>query len=181
LEGSVQRFPNHIRVNARLIDARADAHLWADQFDRDPADPFAVQDEISKRTEVRVYHEFLVWEGSRSTENLDALDYILRGRAAQIPFDCDNYAEAIGSFDRALEVDPQSAKAQGWLSDALARRVIDEMTTAAAADITRAAGLAAQAVAASPQSACAYSAQGQVLCAQNRYQEAIPAFETARD
>jgi TolB-like protein/DNA-binding winged helix-turn-helix (wHTH) protein/Tfp pilus assembly protein PilF len=180
LEGCVQRFPNHIRVNTRLIDARADAHLWADQFDRDPSDPFAVQDEIGKRTEVKVYHTLLAWEGSRSTENPDALDYILRGRAAQIPFDRDNYAEALGSFDRALEVDPQSAEAQGWLSDALSRRVIDEMTAAAAADISRAAGLAAQAVAASPQSACAYSAQGQVLCAQNRYHEAIPAFETAR-
>ncbi|MBV8525237.1 MAG: winged helix-turn-helix domain-containing protein, partial [Acetobacteraceae bacterium] len=108
LEGSVQRFPNHIRVNTRLIDARTDAQLWADRFDRDPADPFVVQDEIGKRTEVKVYHALLVWEGSRPTERPDALEYIVRGRAAQIPFDCDNYAEAIGSFDRALTVDSQS-------------------------------------------------------------------------
>jgi TolB-like protein/Tfp pilus assembly protein PilF len=180
LEGSVQRFPNHIRVNARLIDARTDSHLWAGQFDRDPADPFAVQDEIGKRSEVRVYHELLSWEGSRPTEHPDALEYILRGRAAQIPFDRDNYAEAIGFFDQALAVDPHSAEAQGWLADALARRALDEMTDAAAADISRATGLATQAVAASPRSAFSHSAQGQVLCAQNRYKEAIPAFETAR-
>jgi TolB-like protein/Tfp pilus assembly protein PilF len=180
LEGSVQRFPNHIRVNARLIDARTDSHLWAGQFDRDPADPFAVQDEIGKRSEVRVYHELLSWEGSRPTEHPDALEYILRGRAAQIPFDRDNYAEAIGFFDQALAVDPHSAEAQGWLADALARRALDEMTDAAAADISRATGLATQAVAASPRSAFSHSAQGQVLCAQNRYKDAIPAFETAR-
>jgi len=180
LEGSVQRFPNHIRVNTRLIDARGDAHLWADQFDRDPANPFAVQDDIGKRTEVKVYHALLAWEGSRPTEHPDALEYILRGRAAQIPFDCDNYAEAIGSFDRALAVDPQSAEAQGWLADALARRVIDEMADTAAVDISRAAGLAAQAVGESPRSAFSHSALGQVLCAQGRYKEAIPAFETAR-
>jgi tetratricopeptide (TPR) repeat protein len=180
LEGSVQRFPNHIRVNTRLIDARADAHLWADQFDRDPANPLAVQDEIGKRIEVKVYQELITRESSRPTEKPDALDYILRGRAAQWRYDRDHYAEAIGLFDHAVAVDPQCAEAQGWLADALARRVIDEMANAAAADISRAAGLAAQAVAASPGSASAHSAQGQVLCAQSRYQEAIPAFETAR-
>jgi TolB-like protein/Tfp pilus assembly protein PilF len=180
LEGSIQRFPNHIRVNTRLIDAKADAHLWADQFDRDPADPFAVQEEIGKRTEVRVYQEMITRESSRPTEKPDALDYILRGRAAQRRFDYDYYAEAIGFFDQALAVDPQCAEAQGWLADALARRVIDEMAGAAAADISRAAELAAQAVVRSPASACAHSAQGQVLCAQGRYQEAISAFETAR-
>lgn len=180
LEGSVQRFPNHIRVNTRLIDARADAHLWADQFDRDPADPFAVQDEIGKRTEVKVYQELITRESSRPTERPAALDYILRGRAAQRRFNYDYYAEAISFFNQALVVDPRCAEAQGWLADALARRVIDEMADAAAADISRAAGLAAQAVAASPSSACAQSSQGQVLCAQGRYLEAIPAFETAR-
>ena len=59
LEGSVQRFPNHIRVNTGLIDAQTDAHLWSGQFDRDPADPFAVQDEVGKRIEVRVYQELI--------------------------------------------------------------------------------------------------------------------------
>jgi adenylate cyclase len=72
LEGSVHRFPSHIRVNTRPIDAQADAHLWADQFDRDPADPFAVQDEIGKRTEVRVYQELITRESSRPTERPDA-------------------------------------------------------------------------------------------------------------
>ena len=180
LEGSVQRFPNHIRVNTRLIDTRTDAHLWAEQFDRDPADPFAVQDEIGKRTEVRVYHALVAWEGSRPTEHPDALEYILRGRAAQLPFDRDNYAEVIGDFNRALTVDPQSAEAQGWLADALARRALDELADIAAADISRAARLAAQAVAASPRSAFSHCAQGQVLCARSRYAEAIPAFEAAR-
>jgi TolB-like protein/DNA-binding winged helix-turn-helix (wHTH) protein/Tfp pilus assembly protein PilF len=180
LEGSVQSFSSHIRVNTRLIDAKTDAHLWADQFDRDPADPFAVQDEVGKRIEVRVYQELITRESSRSTENPDALDFILRGRAAQRRFDRDYYAETIGFFDRALAIDPQCAEGQAWLADALARRVIDEMTDAAPGDISRATGLAAQAVAGSPRSACAHSALGQVLCAQNRYQEAITAFEAAR-
>jgi serine/threonine-protein kinase len=48
VEGSVQRSGNHVRVNAQLIDARADAHLWAQTYDRDLADVFVIQSEIAK-------------------------------------------------------------------------------------------------------------------------------------
>ena len=48
LEGSVQHAANKIRVNAQLIDARTDAHLWAQTYDRDLADMFAIQSEIAK-------------------------------------------------------------------------------------------------------------------------------------
>ncbi len=48
LEGSVQRAGNRVRVNAQLIDARSDAHLWAQTYDRDLADVFAIQSEIAK-------------------------------------------------------------------------------------------------------------------------------------
>jgi TolB-like protein/Flp pilus assembly protein TadD len=49
LEGSVQRASNHVRVNAQLIDARSDAHLWAQRFDGDLADVFAIQTEIAQK------------------------------------------------------------------------------------------------------------------------------------
>jgi adenylate cyclase len=48
VEGSVQRSGNRVRVNAQLIDARNDAHLWALTYDRDLADVFAIQSEIAK-------------------------------------------------------------------------------------------------------------------------------------
>src|SRR5207247_6634527 len=48
LEGSVQRAANKVRVNAQLLDARTDAHLWAQTYDRDLADVFAIQSEIAK-------------------------------------------------------------------------------------------------------------------------------------
>ena len=48
VEGSVQRAANKVRVNAQLIDARNDAHLWAQTYDRDLADVFAIQSEIAK-------------------------------------------------------------------------------------------------------------------------------------
>src|SRR5207244_9530739 len=48
LEGSVQRAANRVRVSAQLIDARTDTHLWAEHYDRDLADVFAIQSEIAK-------------------------------------------------------------------------------------------------------------------------------------
>ena len=48
LEGSVQRSGNRVRVNAQLVDTRTDAHLWAQSYDRDLADVFAIQSDIAK-------------------------------------------------------------------------------------------------------------------------------------
>src|SRR5207248_9516801 len=50
LEGSVQRAGSRVRVNAQLIDARTDSHLWADRYDRDVADVFAIESEVAGKT-----------------------------------------------------------------------------------------------------------------------------------
>ena len=91
----------------------------------------------------------------------------------------DNYAEAIGLFERALALDPRSVEAQSLLAWALAGRVMTGTAGSAATDIARAEGLAGRAVATSPRSPLAYLAKGQVLRAQRRCTEAIPEFETA--
>ena len=83
LEGSVRRSGNQVRVNAQLIDAETDAHLWAERFDRDTGDLFALQDEITSRIAVALNLELVGAEAARPTEHPDALDYILRGRAAR--------------------------------------------------------------------------------------------------
>ena len=82
LEGSVRRSGNQVRVNAQLIDAETDAHLWAERFDRDTGDLFALQDEITSRIAIALNLELIGAEAARPTDHPDALDYILRGRAA---------------------------------------------------------------------------------------------------
>src|SRR5262249_32933484 len=82
LEGSVRRSGNLVRVNAQLIDADTDAHLWAERFDRTIGDLFALQDEITSRIAVALDHELIGAEATRSTDHPDALDYVFRGRAA---------------------------------------------------------------------------------------------------
>jgi TolB-like protein len=82
LEGSVRRSGDHVRVNAQLIDAETDAHLWAERFDRPISDLFALQDEVTSRIAVALDIELTLAEATRATDNPDALDYYLKGRAA---------------------------------------------------------------------------------------------------
>jgi len=82
-------------------------------------------------------------------------------------------------LERALELDPRSARAQSLLANALMSRVMSGMSDTAAADIARAERLVGQALAASPTSGLAHFAKGQVLRAQRRFEEAIPEYEAA--
>jgi tetratricopeptide (TPR) repeat protein len=81
-------------------------------------------------------------------------------------------------FEHALTLDPRSAEAQSSLADALAHRVLDRLTDAAAADMARAQELADRASATSPRSLTAHLAKGIVLRALDRCEEAIPECET---
>jgi adenylate cyclase len=118
LEGSVRRADNRVRVNAQLIDAETDAHLWAERFDGDAGDLFALQDEITSRIAVALNLELVAAEAARSTEHPEALDYILQGRAAAMnTISRAKYAEAIPLFERALALDPHSVEAQSGLAN----------------------------------------------------------------
>ena len=180
LEGSVQRSGNQVRVNAQLIDAETDAHLWAERFDGDRGDLFTLQNEITSRIAGSLNLELTAREAARPTAHPDALDYILKGRAAYSkPASRDTYAEAISFYERALDLDPQCAEARSLLARTLAARAMDGMTDTAAADLAHAEGLARSALAASWRSPLAHFAKGHVLRAQGRLEEAIPEYETA--
>jgi tetratricopeptide (TPR) repeat protein len=179
LEGDVQRSGNRVRVSAQLIDAETDAHLWAERFDGDAGDLFALQDEITNRIAVALDLELVDAEAARPIERPDTRDYILRGRAVRLkPPSRENRTEAVLLFERALALDQKSVAAQSWLAIELSARILDFMTNTAAADIVRAERLADRALAASPRSSISHFAKGQVLRAQGRYDEAIPEYET---
>jgi len=181
LEGSVQRSGNEVRISAQLIDAATDTHLWAERFDRDTGDLFALQNEVTGWIRNTLNLELMAAEAARPAEHPDALDYIFRGRAlffGKSP-SRENFAESISLFAHALALDPQSAEAQTHLAGVLVTRVVASMTDSAAADLARAEGLVDQALAASPRSSYAHYVKGTVLRAQNRWEEAVPEFETA--
>jgi adenylate cyclase len=180
LEGDVQQSASRVRVTAQLIDAETDTHLWAERFDGDSGDLFALQDEITNRIAVALDLELVDAAAARLIERPDTRDYILRGRSERLkPPSRENRAAAIALFERALALDQDSVAAHSWLAIALTARVLDLMAGMAAADIARAEGLAERALAASPRSPLARFASGQVLRAQHRYDEAILEYETA--
>jgi adenylate cyclase len=116
LEGSVQRSGNQLRITAQLIDAETDTHLWAERFDRDVGDLFALQNEITGRIAVTLNAEIIGAEASRPTDHPDALDYIFRGHAAFLkPLSRDTYDEAVGYFERAIGARPRFCRGTGFV------------------------------------------------------------------
>jgi TolB-like protein/DNA-binding winged helix-turn-helix (wHTH) protein len=179
LEGSVERSADRIRVDVQLVDAATDAHLWVDRFDRDRGELFALQDEITGRIARHLNAELAATDRGDPPDPPGTLDYILRGRDASRKWPIrDNYAEAIGWFERALALSPQSVEARNWLAGVLVMRVLRQQAAAPAADLARAEELVEQALAASPHSTHAHFVRAQVLRVQHRCLEAIPEYET---
>jgi TolB-like protein/DNA-binding winged helix-turn-helix (wHTH) protein len=179
LEGSVQRSGNRVRVASQLIDAEADAHIWAEWFDRDSADLFTLQDEITTRIAVALNRQLIGAEAARPTEHPDALDYIFRGRAAGLKsYSREIHSEQISLYEHALALDPDSVEAQSLLATELAGGVLANMTDTVEADLLRAEGLAARAMAASPNGTLPHFAKATLLRAQHRWAEAISEYET---
>ena len=180
LEGSVRRSGSQLRLSAQLVDAVTDAHLWAERFDGDAGDLFALQNEIASRLANALNIELLAAEAVRPTEHPDALDYMLRGRAALLksrtPESC---REAIDLFERALALDPQSIEAQVRLAFALVIPLLDGMADPAAVDLARAERLIDQALEVSPRFPFGHVVKGHVLRTLGRQEEAIREYEAA--
>jgi len=115
LEGSVRRAGNRVRVTGQLIDAANGAHVWADRFDRDLTDIFAVQDELTR--EIISALKIKLSEGEKAliaaggTKNVEAHDYFLKGRELVSGNQRDRamFAEANAHLRRAIALDPNYA------------------------------------------------------------------------
>lgn len=115
LEGSVRRVGNRVRITAQLVDASTDTHLWAENYDREIDDIFAVQDEIAEQI-VDALHLKLTSDEHRAvtdqtTENFEAYDYCLRGRDLFHRSESNHLNKALDMFDKAIEIDPDYALA----------------------------------------------------------------------
>jgi adenylate cyclase len=139
LEGSVRKSGNRVRITAQLIDGSAGDHLWAERYDRDLDDIFALQDEISQAIVGALKLKLLPQEKAaiedRGTDNAEAYDLYLRAMAFSQSYRPDDATRAVELLRRVLALDPSFA--QGWygLGRALSRA---RLTTAGdAAELIR--------------------------------------------
>jgi adenylate cyclase len=122
LEGSIRRAGNRVRITAQLIDATNGAHLWADRYDRDLTDIFAVQDDVTRRIVDALKVTLSPAEKARhadsGTNNIDAYDYFLRGRELLLgkTNTRETFEQSTKFLKRALELDPSYSKAYAGLS-----------------------------------------------------------------
>ncbi len=183
LEGSVRRADAKVRVTAQLIDATTGGHLWAERYDRDLADVFAVQDEITQRIVAALAGKVSVAEAERATRkrtgNLDAYDHVLRGRELVFRFTRESSDAAKRMFEKAIALDPSYARAYanlswshlndfrlGWGGDR--RRSLE-----------RALGAARRAVSIDNTNALAHAALGDFYLWSKQYDGAVAAIEKA--
>jgi len=110
LEGSAQKIGNRVRITAQLIDATTGHHLWSEKYDRDMKDFFALQDEIAHKIIVELQVKLTEGEQARvshkSTTNLEAWSYAVRGLKLFEHVSKENNAKAMELFERAVELDP---------------------------------------------------------------------------
>ncbi|WP_352586516.1 adenylate/guanylate cyclase domain-containing protein [Mesorhizobium caraganae] len=121
LEGSVRKVGQRVRITAQLINGKDGTHLWADRYDRDLTDIFAIQDEITRtiveQLKVKLLPEEKKIVGQAPTENIDAYTYYLRGRQFLHRHSRAYYTLARRMFSKAVELDPLYARAYSGIAD----------------------------------------------------------------
>ena len=128
VEGSVQRAGNRVRVSAQLVDARSDNHLWAEHYDRDLADVFAIQSEIARAIAEQLQAKLSPREKdvlrTKPTQDTEAYDFyirakeMMRGTPPQSIGFVEIYGKAIGLLEKAVARDSNFALAYCLLAEA---------------------------------------------------------------
>jgi eukaryotic-like serine/threonine-protein kinase len=122
VEGSVRRAGNRVRIVAQLIDAAADEHVWAETYDRDLTDIFAIQTDVALKIAAALQAELSPNERARigrtPTADLEAYQLYLQGRQCFMRFSPEGYRRSIALFEQAIAKDPKFALAYTALAHA---------------------------------------------------------------
>jgi adenylate cyclase len=180
LEGSVRKAGSRVRVTAQLVEGKDGGHLWADRYDRDLTDIFAIQDEITRtivdQLKVKLLPEERKVIGRAPTENFEAYAYYLRGRQFLHRHSKSYYVLAKRMFAKAVELDPLYARAYAGVADCdsflflhyNADVSIDGILATSAKALDLEGGLAE-----------AHASRGLALSLRERYAEAMAEFDQA--
>jgi adenylate cyclase len=121
LEGSVRKAGKKIRVTVQLIDSSTESHLWAEDYDRDLEDIFAVQTDIAEKVTRSLEVRLMPRERSdierKPTESIEAYTLYLKGRLIWFEFSQSAFKRALKYFEKAIQLDDDFALAQAGLAD----------------------------------------------------------------
>lgn len=123
IEGSVRKAKNRVRINAQLIDAASGHQLWADRYDGDMNDIFALQDKITRKIAASLAVKLTKDDQDRlpqkGTNNLEAYEAYLQGStiAYSSRYDPEKFAESLPWFEKAIELDPNYNRAYAALAE----------------------------------------------------------------
>ena len=171
LEGSVRKAGQRVRITAQLIDGNDGLHLWADRYDRDLNDIFALQDEITKaivdQLKVKLLPEEKKAIAAAPTSNVEAYELVLMARHYDYSGSVADSKAALRFAERAAAMDPNLAEA--WALIAISQSLLHELVG------REENGLAAaeRALALDPSLATAHAAKGRALAGLARHEEAI--------
>ena len=181
LEGSVRKAGSRLRVTVQLVEVATGDSIWSDRYDRELADVFAIQDEISTNIVDALRLVLSVEEQAAirkvPTQNVRAYEYYLRGRQLYHQRHPEAMVAATGMYRRAIELDDRYALAYSGLADALC---VQFGSFGGGADaLSQADAAAKRALELDPALAEAHAAHGMVLTYQSRFDEAEAEFKQA--
>jgi TolB-like protein/Tfp pilus assembly protein PilF len=123
LEGSVRKSRDRLRITSQLLDATSGNHIWAERYDRELSDIFALQDEITASVTAAIEPKLVAAEGlrarTRSTDDLDAWDHVARALSHFWVFNAEGSRTAVAMLRKTARLYPHYAPAQSMLSFAL--------------------------------------------------------------
>jgi tetratricopeptide (TPR) repeat protein len=180
LDGSVRRAGDRVRISGQLVDTGTDTQLWAETYDREMQDIFAIQSEVAQRIAGALSARLSAVEleniERKPTENLDAYAYYLRGRDYFHRYTRDDNERAIEMFQKALAVDPAYALAYAGLGDAYERRFYYEFPPAW---VDSAVAVSRHALTIDPKLAEGYKALGSALQTKGEVRSALELYKKA--
>jgi adenylate cyclase len=181
LEGSVRKAGSRVRVTGQLIDGTKGGHLWADRYDRDLTDIFAIQDEITHAIVEQLKVKLLPQEKKSikqtPTDSVEAYTFYLRGRQFMERRSKAYYQLARQMFAKAVELDPLYARAYAGIADCDSFLFLHyHVEDVAIEDIL---ATSAKALALDSGLAEAHASRGLALSVEKRYDEATTEFEQA--
>ncbi|MCH9012226.1 MAG: tetratricopeptide repeat protein [Proteobacteria bacterium] len=177
LEGSVRKVGERVRINAQLIDAVTGGHLWAERYDGTLADVFALQDKVTEKIVAALAVKLTQGEQERLNRTVavdpEAYDVLLHGLARLRRFTRETNAEARQFFERAVEIDPQYARAHADVALTHALDVEYGWTSLPKASLQAAVKHTQAALALESSDPHVYFALAMTYMGQRRYDEAI--------